>query len=68
MLSAAEQADFERIQREDELPANEYDVVLGGKSGHWFASNGFSMVRDLTTARNIDADTVAEADEIVATA
>lgn len=54
------------LARFDGINVGEYLVTDGELSGHVFASNGTSMVYDLTDGKSIDADTIAEADQIVA--
>jgi hypothetical protein len=65
-LTPAEQADYDAVVTLDFLDASEYDVERGPLSGHAFASNGYSMVRDLTDGRDIEADSIDEADREVA--
>lgn len=64
-LTLAERADLENISAFDDLPISEYTIRRGPLSGHAFADNGYGMVRDLTDALNIEADTNSEADLLI---
>lgn len=64
-LTEAERADFDHIQQIDELPPHEYVIERGAVTGHAFADNGSSMVRDLTDARDVEADSNPEAEAVV---
>jgi hypothetical protein len=68
ILTRAERAALARVRRIDTLGNGEYRIERGKLSGHAFADNGFSMVADLTTGQDIDADTIAEADAMIGNA
>ena len=66
LLTPIELDGLHRIADDDGKTERMYELGRGAKSGHAFANNGESMVYDLTAGENVDADTIEEADGIVA--
>lgn len=65
-LTKAEALHLSRLSWTDRMARDAYTVRRGEQSAHAFADNGEAMVADLTLGTDIEADSITEADEVVA--
>jgi hypothetical protein len=66
VLTGAEESALDAVAELDELSRADYYIDRGPRSGHAIAVNGFSMAYDLTAEHSVDADSVEEADDMLA--